>query len=181
MNKSATLKGLSRTRTLLLTAAACLTAVFLLPAAPGRGKAPEWELKDVAGKAVKSSDFKGKVVILDFWATWCPPCRQEIPGFISLQKKYGKQNVVVIGISMDDGTEVVKRFIDSNHINYPVVMGDEKVATAFEVNEGIPTTFVINPQGEIVSKHVGFTQESAFEKEIKPWLKAGSASASSGR
>ena len=165
---------------MILTAAACLMAVLLLPAAPGRGKAPAWELKDLAGKPVKSSDFKGKVVVLDFWATWCPPCRQEIPGFISLQKKYEKQNVVVIGISLDEeGPGVVKRFIDANHINYPVVMGDEKVATAFEINEGIPTTFVINPQGEIVSKHVGFTDESSFEKEIKPWLKSGSGTGGS--
>lgn len=150
-----------------------LSLVMALQAA-GSGKAPDWELQDVDGKIVKSSDFKGKVVILDFWATWCPPCRAEIPSFINLQKKYEKQGLVIIGISSDEESSVVKRFMAANKINYPVVMADSKVSEAFGGVEAIPTTFVINPQGQIVSKHVGLTPESTFEKEIKPLLKSAS-------
>lgn len=135
-------------------------------------EAPSWELKDVSGKTVKSSEFDGKVVILDFWATWCPPCRKEIPGFIELQKQYGKQGLMVVGISLDqEGPEVVEKFMKSYRINYPVVMGTTEIVEAFGGIEGIPTTFVIDRQGKIQSKHVGYVDKSVFEKEITPLLK----------
>src|SRR5262245_41943398 len=94
------------------------------PSATPQTPAPEWELKDVDGKSVKLSDFKGKVVILDFWATWCLPCRMEIPGFVDLQKKYADQGLVVIGVSLDDGHEVVKSFMNRQGVNYSVVLGN---------------------------------------------------------
>ena len=135
--------------------------------------APAWELKDVEGKAIKSTSYLGKVVLLDFWATWCPPCREEIPSFIALQKKYEKQGLVVIGVSMDqEGPSIVKPFIKKNGINYPVVMGNDKLADAYGGIEGIPTTFVIDRQGRIVAKHVGLTEKAMFEKAIQPLLKA---------
>ena len=130
--------------------------------------APAWELKDIKGNTVKLSDFKGKVVIVDFWATWCPPCRAEIPNFIALQDKYGKQGLVVVGISVDQGgAPAVASFAGKNKINYPLVLADDKVAEQYGVTEGIPTTFVIDRKGNIVAKHLGLTESDVFEKEIK--------------
>src|SRR5580765_7390474 len=119
--------------------------------------APEWELKDLDGKPVKLSDFKGKVVILDFWATWCGPCRMEIPGFVELQQKYGGQGLVVIGVSLDDrGPEAVKSFIKQQRVNYSILLANSKVVEDYGGVEGIPTTFIIDRKGMIVGKHVGF-------------------------
>ena len=133
-------------------------------------EAPAWELKDLDGELVKSSDFLGKVVILDFWATWCAPCKAEIPGFVALHKIYGDQGLVVIGVSLDNqGPEVVKRFMADFEMNYRVVLGDVMLMQAFG-GTVIPTTVVINRVGNIVARHVGFTPRETFEKEIKPLL-----------
>ncbi len=134
--------------------------------------APAWKLKDLEGKTVQLADFKGKVVILDFWATWCPPCRAEIPGFVALAKKYGAQGLAVVGVALDQGGEgLVKRFVKEQGVNYPVVLGDDEVVKAFGGIEAIPTTFVLDRSGRIVSHHVGFTDRKEFVKEIKPLLK----------
>lgn len=133
--------------------------------------APSWELKNLDGKTVKSSDFDGKVVILDFWATWCPPCKAEIPGFVELQKQYGDKGLVVIGVSLDEqGPAVVKPFMKQFEMNYPVVMGDAKIVQDFGGIEGLPTTFIIDRTGNIVASHVGYAAKEAFEKEITPLL-----------
>src|SRR5271156_3906590 len=133
--------------------------------------APAWELKDVKGNTVKLSDFKGKVVIVDFWATWCPPCRAEIPHFVKLQDKYAKQGLVIVGISVDEGgAEVVSSFAKANKINYPIALGNQDVAEQYGATDGIPTTFVIDRKGNIISKHLGFTDSDTFEKEIKSVL-----------
>src|SRR5882724_8985988 len=116
---------------------------------------PGWVLRDVDGKTVQSADFKGKVVILDFWATWCGPCKAEIPGFIALQEKYGKDGLVVIGISVDeDGAAVVKKFAGQLGINYPVVLADQKTTRAFGGIEVIPTTFIVDRTGHVVKRHL---------------------------
>ena len=136
-----------------------------------RPRAPAWELKDLDGNTVRMADYKGKVVILDFWATWCPPCKKEIPGFINLQKKYGDKGLVVIGVSLDEGgPAVVKPFAQKMGINYPLVMGDQKIAAAFGGIEAIPTTFIIDREGNVVTGHQGYADEATFESEIKPLL-----------
>lgn len=137
-----------------------------------RAPAPSWELKDTEGKLVKSADFKGRVVILDFWATWCGPCRMEIPGFVELQKQYGERGLTVIGVSLDEeGPSVVKPFVKKFGINYPVVMGDRKMDQAFGGIEGLPTTFIIDREGKIVKRHIGYAPKEEFEKDLKPLLK----------
>ena len=134
--------------------------------------APGWELKDLDGKTIHSSDFKGKVVVLDFWATWCPPCRAEIPGFVALQTKYRAQGLAVIGVSVDQaGADTVKAFAEKLMINYPVVLTDAKIVEAYGGIEGLPTTFVIDRSGRIVKQHLGFTEKSEIESEIAPLLK----------
>lgn len=133
--------------------------------------APSWELPDLDGKTVRSADFKGRVVILDFWATWCPPCRAEIPGFIELQKKYQAQGLVIVGVAADQASaDAIKSFVQKEGINYPVVQSDEKTEKAFGGIEGLPTTFIIDRGGRIVKRHLGFTDKADFENEIKPLL-----------
>lgn len=165
---------MTSTRTLTSALHLSLAIVFLALGSQSpllAAAAPAWDLKDVKGNSVKLSDFKGKVVILDFWATWCPPCRAEIPHFIGLQEKYGKQGLVVVGVSVDEGgPEVVSSFVKANKINYPIVLGDLDVAQLYDATEGIPTTFVIDRTGNIVAKHLGFTDSDIFEKEIKSVL-----------
>jgi thiol-disulfide isomerase/thioredoxin len=126
---------------LLVTGVICLGAapVFAQEAAPARTPAPAWELNDLSGKPVKFSDFRGKVVILDFWATWCVPCRVEIPHFVELQEQYGNKGLAVIGVSLDEqGLEVVKKFVKQFGVNYPIVIGNEKVAEAYGGIYAIP-------------------------------------------
>lgn len=138
----------------------------------GKGRAaPPWELKDLEGKAVKLSDFKGKVVLLNFWATWCPPCRKEIPALIALQNQYRDQGLVVVGISLDQGgASTVKPFATRMKINYPLVIGDEKTAAAYGGIQAIPTTFYIDREGNVASQHQGDADQAAFEAAIKPLL-----------
>ncbi|MEO5959095.1 MAG: TlpA disulfide reductase family protein [Opitutaceae bacterium] len=136
------------------------------------GLAPSWSLKDVNGNLVKSEQFKGKVVVVDFWATWCGPCRIEIPGYIELEKKYGKDGFAVIGISLDQaGPEVVKDFVVKNGINYQVVMGDEAVTAAFGGMEAIPTTFLIDRAGQIRHRKVGIEETAEYEQKVIALLK----------
>jgi thiol-disulfide isomerase/thioredoxin len=136
----------------------------------GSAKAPAWELKDLDGKLVKSSDFDGRVVILDFWATWCAPCKAEIPGFIELQREYGNRGLVVVGVSLDEeGPAKVRQFMTHFGMNYPVVLGDAELMKDFG-GTAIPTTVIIDRSGNIVARHVGFVPKETFEKEIKPLL-----------
>jgi thiol-disulfide isomerase/thioredoxin len=132
---------------------------------------PNWELKDPDGKTVRSSDFKGKIVVLDFWATWCGPCRAEIPAFVALQKEYAPEGLVVVGASVDEGSAAtVKDFTQKLGMNYPIVLADEKMEQAFGGIEAIPTTFIIDRAGRVVKKDSGFANKGEFEQEIKPLL-----------
>jgi thiol-disulfide isomerase/thioredoxin len=137
--------------------------------------APAWTLKDVNGQPVSSDQFKGKVVVVDFWATWCGPCRAEIPGYVSLQKKYGPEGLVIVGISLDaQGPGVVKKFMQQHGMNYQVVMGDDEVQAAFGGAEGltaIPTTFIIDRSGKIRDRKVGAEHTADFEARLVQYLK----------
>jgi thiol-disulfide isomerase/thioredoxin len=148
-----------------------LAPAFSQKVSVGGMPAPDWELASVDRKTVKFSDFRGKVVILDFWATWCAPCRVEIPHFIELQKQYGDRGLAVIGVSLDEqGPELVKKFVKQFGVNYPIVMGNQKVVEAYGGIVAVPTTFVIDRQGRIVSRHIGYDDKKAFEKEIQSLL-----------
>jgi thiol-disulfide isomerase/thioredoxin len=146
-------------------------SVLAQEASSARTPAPNWKLTDLNGKRVSLSDFSGKVVILDFWATWCMPCRIEIPHFVELQKQYGANGLAVIGVSLDEqGPDVVKRFVKQFEVNCSILIGNEKIAEKYGGIVAVPTTFVIDRQGRIVSQHVGYDDKASFEKEIQSLL-----------
>jgi len=134
--------------------------------------APEFSLPDLTGKTLKLSDYRGKVVLLDFWATWCDPCREEIPQFVELQNKLGDQGFQIIGVSMDDGPEPVRDFSRQFKMNYPVVMGNAQIGELYGGVLGLPIAFVIGRDGRIYSKHIGATDISLFNREIEGLLQA---------
>lgn len=134
-------------------------------------KAPDFALKTLEGKTVKLSDYKGKIIIIDFWATWCPPCRKGIPDLIELQKAYSK-DLVIVGISLDQERTLkdLKPFIENYGINYPVVLGNEKVVKDYGGVNAIPTSFVVDQKGFIIDSHVGLVPKSVYEDKIKMLL-----------
>ena len=134
--------------------------------------APEFSLPELTGKTLKVSDYRGKVVLLDFWATWCDPCREEIPHFVELQNKLGDQGFQIIGVSMDDGPEPVRDFYRKFKMNYPVVMGNAQIGELYGGVLGLPIAFVIGRDGRIYSKHIGATDISLLEREIDVQLQA---------
>jgi thiol-disulfide isomerase/thioredoxin len=142
--------------------------------------APEFSLTDITGKPLKLSDYQGKVVMLDFWATWCGPCRIEIPSFIELQKRYAAQGFTLIGISMDDSSEAVVDFYKQFQMNYPVAIGNERLGELYGGIPGLPVTFLIGRDGRIYAKHVGAYDPSVFETEIKELLAASPADEAKG-
>jgi thiol-disulfide isomerase/thioredoxin len=148
-----------------------MASAFAQGASSARTPAPDWKLTDLNGKRVSLSDFSGKVVILDFWATWCMPCRIEIPHFVELQKDYAAKGLAIIGVSLDEqGPAVVKKFVKQFGVNYPILIGNEKVAEKYGGIVALPTTFVIDRQRRIVSRHIGYDDKAVFEKEIQSLL-----------
>ncbi|GMU95244.1 MULTISPECIES: TlpA disulfide reductase family protein [Ignavibacterium] len=135
-------------------------------------KAADFKLKTLEGKEIRLSDYRGKIVIIDFWATWCPPCRKGIPDLISLQEEF-KKDLVVIGISLDQQNTIkdLKPFIENYKINYPVVLGDEKVVKDYGGISAIPTSFIIDQKGNIVDSHVGLVPKAVYADQIKSLLK----------
>ncbi|MBZ5513417.1 MAG: redoxin domain-containing protein [Acidobacteriia bacterium] len=137
-----------------------------------RPMAPAFSLTDLNGRKINLADERGKVVLLDFWATWCGPCQLEIPGFVKLQERYRDQGLVVIGVSMDDSVEPVRDFYREFKMNYAVAMGDQRIGELYGGIIGLPTTFLIGRDGHIYAKHTGATDISVFEDEIKTLLAA---------
>ena len=132
--------------------------------------APDFTLPQLSGQPLKLSDYRGKVVLLDFWATWCEPCRAEIPHFVELQGKYGSQGLQIIGVSMDDTRDPVPAFYEKFKMNYPVVMGNAHIGEVYGGVLGLPIAFLIDRQGQIRKKHMGATDASVFEKEVADLL-----------
>jgi len=135
------------------------------------GNAPDFTLVDLEGNNLTLSDFKRKVIILNFWATWCPPCRMEIPDFIELYEKYGDEGLRIIGVNLDGGDRSsVKKFSEKYKINYPVVFGDVNVTQDYGGIRAIPTTFIIDREGNIREKYVGYQRKAIFEEALKKLL-----------
>jgi peroxiredoxin len=132
--------------------------------------APDFTLSDSKGASVRLSDYKGRVVLLDFWATWCHGCKTEIPWYMEFQNKYKDKGLSVIGISMDeDGWKSVKPFVEENKMNYAVVVGNEDLAKLYAV-DALPMTLLIDRDGKIADSHAGMVDKDAFENEIRVLL-----------
>jgi len=154
------------------TAPAGSAAVASVKPAEKRNAAPDFELTDASGRKVKLSDYKGKVVLLNFWATWCGPCKLEIPWFADFEKRYKDQGFAVLGVSMDeDGWEAVKPYIEAKQVNYRIMIATEEVAQKYGGVEALPTTFIIDREGRIVSTHIGLVMKKDYEDEIAALLR----------
>jgi peroxiredoxin len=139
--------------------------------------APHFVLLNLKGEKVDSADLQGKVILLNFWATWCPPCRQEIPSLNDLHHQYKKEGLAVIGISLDrGGVEEVQKFVEKFRVEYINVIADEAVVQAFNSIpgigpiQGIPVTFIIDRKGQICRRYVGLTEKKVFEEAIRQLL-----------
>ncbi len=182
-----TVVGRARSASAKKCVAACLAATGLaaMPAVAGfspetsvmdqsgwLGKAaPDFALTNLSGTMVQLSDFKGKVVLLDFWATWCAPCRMEIPEFVQLQKQYADKGFTVLGAALDDeGAAVVKPVAQKLGINYPVVIGNIQVASAYGGIQALPTAFLIGRDGKILKTYVGARDKSEFDQDVQSAL-----------
>lgn len=169
-------------------AAVCLAAIFAtvcftggcssnsvkaaVKAGKDRKAAPDFTLKDSNGAAVKLSDYRGKVLVLDFWATWCGPCKIEIPWFIEFEQKFKDRGFAVVGVSMDeDGWSAVKPYIEQRKVNYRILMGNDTVGQLYGGVDSLPTTFLIDRSGKIAKVHIGLeTGKEGFQDEIQKLL-----------
>ena len=128
--------------------------------------APDFTLPQLDGQTLRLSSYRGKIVLLDFWATWCVPCREEIPHFIELQDKYRADGLQIIGVSMDDGPGPVRSFCQEFHLNYPVVMGNAKIGELYGGVLGLPIAFLLDRNGRVYAKHIGATKPEIIKKEV---------------
>jgi thiol-disulfide isomerase/thioredoxin len=137
-----------------------------------RQKAPNFSLSSQNGKVIELAKLKGKIVLLNFWATWCPPCRAEIPDFIDVYSTYKSKGFEIVGIALDEeGWDKVAPFMKEAKINYPIVLGSRDITQAYGGIDGIPTTFIVDRDGNIVGQQVGILTKSALIKVLKKYLK----------
>ena len=143
-----------------------------LPAGDVKGKsAPDFSLSTLDGQSVKLSDYRGKAVLLNFWATWCGPCKVEMPWFVDLQKQYGSQGLQIIGVAMDDsGKDAIDKFAKEMGVNYLILQGKEAVGDAYGGVLGLPTTFFIDRNGKIIDSNAGLIGKGEIEENIKKAL-----------
>jgi thiol-disulfide isomerase/thioredoxin len=128
---------------------------------------PEMTLQDLDGRTISTRDWKGKVILVNFWATWCPPCREEIPAFVAMQEKY-KDELLIVGVSMDEGSlDDVRQFAREHKMNYPIVMQTAELHKSFPGVFALPTTFVVDPETRTVQKHVGLINPEIYELETR--------------
>lgn len=143
--------------------------------------APDFVLKDINGNSVRLSDYRGKAVVLNFWATWCPPCKTEMPWLVDLRDKYHSQGLEIIGVALDEaGKDEIAKFAHDMKLDYPVVIGDDTTADAYGDVHALPTTFYIDRDGKIVSRVVGIVGKGEIEDNMKEALAGKSASQSAG-
>ena len=136
-----------------------------------RRPAPDFTLKDAMGKPVKLSDYKGKVVLLNFWATWCGPCKLEIPWFVEFEQTYKDSGFAVLGVSMDEeGWEVVKPYVEKAKINYRMVIGDDMTAQKYGGVDSLPTSFLIDREGRTAAVHIGLVSKKVYLDDITQLL-----------
>ena len=134
-------------------------------------RAPQFVLRDVNGRTVRLSDYKGKVVLINFWATWCPPCRAEMPDLVRLQREHAKQGLQIIGITYPpERKSRVRRFARSLKVNYPIILGTRQIKARFSSEETLPLTVVINRDGSVSHIISGILLREEFEEQIKPLL-----------
>ncbi len=151
-----------------------------LKASDARKEAPDFALRDSDGRLVHLKDYRGKVVLLDFWATWCGPCRVEIPYFTEFERSNKDRGFAVLGVAMDDdGWESVRPFLKELSVNYRVVIGDDKTSDQYGGIEALPTTYLIDRDGRIASTHIGLTPKKEFENAIEQLLQDGHSSSAS--
>ena len=133
--------------------------------------APDFSLKNAAGATIRLSEYKSKVVLLNFWATWCGGCKKEIPWFVEFQNAYKDRGFAVLGASFDaEGWEIVRPFLDTQGVNYPVVLGNGELSAQYDVS-ALPKTLLIDREGKIVISHVGMVDKTEFKKQIQELLR----------
>lgn len=177
MNIEPIRKGGGRVLAILLVAAGIAggadqpTVRAVLTAPADRKPAPKFVLRDSSGKKAKLSKYRGKVVLLDFWATWCTGCKKEIPWFSEFQRKYAKEGLAVVGVSLDqDGWKAVKPFLAEHDIPYRMLLGDDSIAHSYGI-EGMPDTFLIDRQGRLAAAYIaGIVDRDDIDANIKEVL-----------
>ena len=157
---------------MLRAAVFVLMLVSLSHSALGQGvRAPSLTLKSIEGRTVRLSDYRGKVVLINFWATWCPPCRAEMPALVKLQREYRKDGLQIIGVTyLPEQPEQVRKFTRSLKVNYPIVIGTRETKAGFGPDETLPLTVIIDRGGTIRGTIAGILLPEEFDVQIKPLL-----------
>jgi peroxiredoxin len=141
-------------------------------AVTGRKAAPDFTLEDAKGQPVRLADYKGKVVLLNFWATWCGPCKVEIPWFMDFERSYRDRGFAVLGVSMDDdGWQAVKPYLAAQRVNYRIALGNDRVSELYGGIDSLPTTVLIDREGRVASVHLGLVSRNECAKEIQQLLR----------